>query len=223
MTYEGAKPPYPLFIHLDGERVVVVGAGAVAQRKIETLLEYGARVTAIAPEATERIRSFAEAGDIALIERPYEEGDLEGVLLAVVATSSQSVNEQVFEEASRLHILVNVVDVPPLCNCIVPSIMRRGQLQIAVSTVGAAPSVAREIRRSLESQFPAYWEDYIELLGQVRSLVKQRVPGEASVRTPLFEAVGSAGIEHRLAAGEKITAQQVYDEVVAPLVEGGRL
>lgn len=211
--------PYPLFIYLEGARVVVVGAGAVAERKIATLLEYGAVVTVIAPEATESVRALAKQGRVEWLQRPYREGDLEGAILAMGATSDESVNARVHAEASSRNQLVNVVDVPPLCNCIVPSIMRRGRLQVAVSTAGAAPSVAREIRHDLEQRYPAYWETYVDVLADVRVLVKERVPGPASVRTPLFEAVSAAGIEKRIAAGEEVDAESLYREIVAPLLK----
>lgn len=211
--------PYPLFIYLEGARVVVVGAGAVAERKIATLLEYGAVVTVIASEATESVRALAKQGRVEWLQRPYREGDLEGAILAMGATSDESVNARVHAEASSRNQLVNVVDVPPLCNCIVPSIMRRGRLQVAVSTAGAAPSVAREIRHDLEQRYPAYWETYVDVLADVRVLVKERVPGPASVRTPLFEAVSAAGIEKRIAAGEEVNAESLYREIVAPLLK----
>ncbi|NPD31894.1 bifunctional precorrin-2 dehydrogenase/sirohydrochlorin ferrochelatase [Eggerthellaceae bacterium zg-997] len=218
MTYEGRTPPYPLFIYLDGQPVLVVGAGEVAERKIATLLDYGARVRVVAPEATERVRAWGCEGAVSLDLRPFASGDCRDALLVVAATSNEEVNRAVHAEASAQRTLVNVVDVPALCTCIVPSIMRRGQLQVAVSTAGAAPSVARRIRASLERQYPDYWERYIDLLGEVRLLVKERVPGEAARRTPLFEALGAAGIEGRLAAGERLSAEDVYREVVEPVI-----
>lgn len=212
--------PYPLFVRLDGARVVVVGAGCVAARKVETLLEYGADVTVVSPESVEEISGWADEGRLCLERRPYARGDLSGALLAVAATSDRAVNEAVFAEAQERSMLVNVVDVPDLCNCIVPSIMRRGRLQVAVSTGGAAPSVAREVRRELERQFPEWWEPYLDLMADVRSLVKERVPGEASVRTPLFEAVGGPELRERVAVGERPSAEDVYAEIVAPLLGG---
>lgn len=215
---ENGAVPYPLFVRLAGRRVVVVGAGGVAARKVETMLAYGADVTVVAPEAVEPIAALARAESIAWERRRYVEGDLAGAALAIVATGDSAVDEAAYREAVAENTLVNVVDVPELCTCIVPSVMRRGQLQVAVSTNGAAPSVAREVRRELEERFPAWWEDYIDLLADVRALVKERVPGPAQARTPLFEAVRAAGLEERFAAGERPDARNVYDAVVVPLV-----
>ncbi|ACV22193.1 siroheme synthase, N-terminal domain protein [Slackia heliotrinireducens DSM 20476] len=211
--------PYPLFIYLEELDVVVIGAGRVAERKIETLLDCGATVTAIAPKATQTVLKLAEEGRISYIQRCYKHGDLEGAILAVVATDNTPVNEAAYAEAVERHMLVNVVDVPHLCNCIVPSIMRRGKLQVAVSTAGAAPTVAKKIRRRLEEQYPAYWEDYVDLLGDVRNLVKAHVPGPASIRTPLYEAVSAAGLEDRIKNGETISAVEVFETIVMPLAK----
>lgn len=213
----GDFAPYPLFIHLAGQRVAVIGGGAVAERKVRTLLAHGAHVTVTAPQAIVGIVALARAGRIAWNARPYRVGDLSGALLAISATDDRAVNEAVYQEAQVRTILVNVVDVPDLCTAIVPSIMQRGRLQIAVSTQGAAPSVARDIRRGLEQEFPVWWEPYLDLMAEVRVLIKQRVPGPASVRTPLYEAVAASDMRERIAAGERPTAAQVYDRIVAPL------
>lgn len=214
--------PYPLFVQLHGEPVAVVGAGDVAARKVQTLLDHGADVTVVAPDAVEPLRAHAAAGRITWVARRYEEGDLAGALFVVCATNDRAVNEAVYAEAHANHQLVNVVDVPDLCNAIVPSILERGRLQIAVSTGGASPTCAREIRRSLERQFPAYWEEYLDLMAELRVLVKERMPGPASARVPVYEALQSSGLFERIAAGETVEAEDEYRRVVAPFVEGGR-
>lgn len=215
-----AKTAFPLFVRLDGARVVVVGAGDVAARKVNDLVTQGARITVVAPEACDGIRKLARTGAISWERRSYQLGDLAGALLCVVATSDRSVNEAAYAEASASSILVNVVDVPDLCTCIVPSVLRRGRLQIAVSTGGAAPAVARDIRHRLEEEFPGWWEDYLDLMAEVRAIVKQRVPGPSRARTPLYEALAASDLEDRLASGERPCAQDVYDDVVAPLLGG---
>lgn len=213
--------PFAMFVDLQDEPIAVIGAGSVAARKIRTLVDHGARVSVVAPAAANDVRALADAGHIIWTRRCYESGDLQGFSLAFVATDDRQANEAAYAEARSLHIPVNVVDVPELCTFVVPSVMKRGQLQVAVSTNGAAPSVAREIRRDLEARFPAWWGEYIDLLGEVRALVKARVPGDASVRAPLFEALGASGIEARVAAGEQLSAEAVYVEVVVPLLEEG--
>lgn len=213
--------PYPLFIYLEGQPVAVIGGGRVAERKVQTLLSHGARVALTAPRVTSALRALADDGKIVWHERCYREGDLADVLLVIGATDDRAVNEAVYAEACRRRTLVNIVDVPDLCTAIVPSIMQRGRLQIAVSTQGAAPSEARDIRRGLEREFPAWWEPYLDLMAEVRLLVKQRVPGPASARTPLYAAVAASGLKERVARGQVPAAEEVYAQVVAPLLEGG--
>ena len=118
------KPHYPLFASLEGSRAVVVGAGAVAARKIDSLLSCGADVTVIAPHACDEIAHLAESGCISYLAREYEKGDLDGALLCIAATSDRKVNEAVSADAHAKPILVNVVDVPELCNFIVPSTLK---------------------------------------------------------------------------------------------------
>ena len=213
--------PYPLFVNFEGERVVVVGGGAVAERKVETLLERGASILVVAPEATDALQGLEGEGRIKWARRPYEPGDLEGALLTVCATDDTAVNKAVHAEARERHQLVNVVDVPALCNVIVPSILRRGRLQIAVSTGGASPSAAREVRCALEEQFPEYWEDYLDAMAELRLLVKQRVPGPMAVRAPLYKAIQESDVLARFEAGERPDAESLYQGIVAPLVKGG--
>lgn len=214
--------PYPLFLYLGNMKVVCVGGGRCAERKVESLVGYGATVTVIAPEATARIRELAGEGSVALVERPYRSGDLEGATFVIGATNNAQVNHQVFLEATRRHQIVNVVDDPENCNAILPSVLRRGDFQVAVSTAGAAPGVARQVRRELEQKFPAWYGDYIDLLGEVRALIKARVVGETARRAPLYEAVYACGLEERLARGERPTAEEVYAWVVVPLLDGRR-
>lgn len=222
MTHTDRPAPYPLFVYLTGMRVVCVGAGRCAERKVESLVAHGASVTVVAPLATPRIRELAARGRIALVGRAYRPGDLAGATLVFGATGDAEVNHEVFLEATRRGQLVNVVDDPGNCNAILPSVLERGPFQVAVSTAGAAPGLARGVRRGLEGEFPAWYGDYVDLLGQVRGLVKARVPGPASVRSPLYEAVYAAGLEGRLSRGEALTAEGVFAEVVEPLLEGRR-
>lgn len=211
--------PYPLFLYLGNMRVVCVGGGRCAERKVASLVSYGATVTVIAPEVTTRVREFAAEGSVRLVERAYLPGDLEGATLVVGATNDTQVNHEVFLEATRHHQIVNVVDDPANCNAILPSVLRRGDFQVAVSTAGAAPGVARQVRRELEARFPAWYGDYIDLLGEVRALIKERVPGETSRRSGLYEAVYACGLEERISRGERPSASEVYAEVVAPLLQ----
>lgn len=218
---DATAPPYPLFIYLEGQPVAVIGAGRVAERKVATLLERGAHVTVTAPEATEVLQQWAQAGRIVWRQRCYREGDLAGALLVFSATDDRAVNQAVYEEACRRIQLVNVTDSPDYCNAIVPSILRRGRLQIAVSTQGAAPELARDIRLGLEEEFPAWWEPYLDVMAEVRLLIKARVPGPSSTRAPLYAAVAESALKDRIKVGDRPSAEDVYARVVAPLLERG--
>ena len=162
---------FPMFVKLAGKRVLVVGAGKVGEPKIAGLLETGARIHVVSLEASPAVRDWAREGKIELELRPFHSTDLEGVFLAVVATSSRTLNERVYDEAQRRGILCNVVDVPDLCDFFYPSVVRRGDLQIAVSTAGNSPSLAQKIRQQLEKQFGPGYAEWVRELGETRKLI----------------------------------------------------
>jgi precorrin-2 dehydrogenase/sirohydrochlorin ferrochelatase len=162
---------FPMFVKLDNRPVLVVGAGNIAEPKIGGLLDTGARIRVVALQASAEIREWAEAGRIMLEERAFAVTDLEGVFLAVVATGLRAVNESVFVEAQRCGVLCNVVDVPEQCDFFYPAVVRRGDLQIAVSTGGQSPSLAQKIRQQLERQFGPGYEEWVARLGENRRRV----------------------------------------------------
>ncbi len=165
------KAYYPAFLNLEGKLCVVIGGGRVAERKIKSLLECGARVRVISPEATAGIEKLSEEGKLILEKRIYQKGDLEGAWLVVAATSDPRVQKGVFEEAESRRIFCNVVDVPEKCSFIVPSVIRRGELCIAISTSGASPALARRIRERLEKEFDSSWESHVKLMKHIRKEV----------------------------------------------------
>lgn len=149
---------YPLFMDVSGRRCVVVGGGGVASRKARGLLESGARVVVVSPEVTPEIDDM----DVTVERRPYAPGDLAGCTLAFAATDSREVNAAVAREAEEHGIPVNVADRPAEGDFALPSVLRRGGLQVAVSTGGASPSLARRIRDAMEPSFAAEWESVVE-------------------------------------------------------------
>ncbi len=211
---------YPLFVKLNNENVVVVGAGKVATRKIATLLYYGAQVSVVAPEAAEDVLQWANSGAIDYRERCFKESDLDNALLVIAATSDTDVNTSIYKAAKLRSMLVNVVDVPDLCNCFIPSIMQRGKLQIAVSTSGASPTLAKQIRHKLEQEYPSWWSDYIELMAEVRLLVKERLPESIDLRSRIFESLTDPAIREEFEQGRTLSAEEVYDSYVVPYIEG---
>jgi precorrin-2 dehydrogenase/sirohydrochlorin ferrochelatase len=162
---------FPMFLKLDGRECLVVGAGKVGEPKIGGLLETGARVRVVAVNASPAVRQWARAGKIELELRAFSVNDLDGAFLAVVATNSRTLNEIVYREAQRRGVLCNVVDVPDLCDFFYPAVVRRGDLQIAVSTAGQSPSLAQKIRQQLEKQFGPGYAEWVAELGRTRRLV----------------------------------------------------
>jgi precorrin-2 dehydrogenase/sirohydrochlorin ferrochelatase len=162
---------FPMFVKLEGKRCLVVGAGKVGEPKIAGLLDTGACVRVVALEASEAVQQWAKDGKIALEVRAFDVADLEGTFLAVVATASRSLNKSIYREAQRRGILCNVVDVPEYCDFYYPAVVRRGDLQIAVSTNGKSPSLAQKLRQQLERQFGPGYERWVAELGETRRLV----------------------------------------------------
>jgi len=159
---------FPIFLQLEGRRSLVVGAGSVAEQKIRGLIESGAKVQVVAPQATDSVSEWAAAGVIEWQARTFEVSDLDGVLLVIVATSSSEINANVFRAAQQRGVLCNVVDDPPHCDFYYPSVVRRGDLQIAISTAGHSPALAQRLRRELEMQFGPEYRDWLSQLGEAR-------------------------------------------------------
>jgi precorrin-2 dehydrogenase / sirohydrochlorin ferrochelatase len=162
---------FPMFLKLAGKQCLVVGAGRVGEPKIGGLLESGARIRVIALDATPTVREWARAGKLELELRAFSADDLEGVFLAVVATNSRHLNELIYDEAQKRGVLSNVVDVPDLCDFFYPAVVRRGDLQIAISTAGQSPSLAQKIRQQLEKQFGPGYAAWVAELGETRRLI----------------------------------------------------
>jgi precorrin-2 dehydrogenase / sirohydrochlorin ferrochelatase len=160
-----------MFLKLKGKRCLVVGAGRVGEPKIGGLIDTGADIHVVALEASETVHGWANAGKIRLELRAFAPEDLDGVFLAVVATASSALNEFAFSEAKRRGVLCNVVDVPEYCDFYYPAVVRRGDLQIAISTSGQSPSLAQRIRQQLERQFGPAYAAWVAELGATRKLV----------------------------------------------------
>ncbi|KAF0993884.1 bifunctional precorrin-2 dehydrogenase/sirohydrochlorin ferrochelatase [Geobacillus sp. TFV-3] len=179
---------YPVILHLRGRRVVVVGGGKVAARKIHGLLEAGAEIVMIAPEAEPELQALAAGGMIVWKKKRFDPDDLAGAFLVIAATNDRKVNEAVAQAAPGQ--LVNVVDDPERCDFHVPAVVRRGALTIAVSTGGASPALARRIRRELEEKYGEEYGPYLEFLQRARGIVLREVE-DAEGRKRLFQALAA--------------------------------
>lgn len=165
---------YPVFLNIRGRRCVVVGGGQVALRKVRTLLEHGANIEVISPELCSGLNKLAENGEISVLRKHYQTGDLQGALLAIAATDNNDVNLEVVKEARNRGVLVNVVDSANNSDFVLPSYLNRGDVTIAVSTSGRSPSLARKIRARLEKEFGNEYASLAVLINEVRTEIKRQ-------------------------------------------------
>jgi precorrin-2 dehydrogenase/sirohydrochlorin ferrochelatase len=167
---------YPVNLVLENKLVVLIGAGKEIARKLPGLLEVGALVRVIAPAAHKVVRRYAGQGNIEWIDRPYQPGDLTGAFLVIAATGDQSVNDAIWAEGQANGQLVNVMDVIPQCNFHAASVVRQGQLTIAIGTGGAAPALAATVRRRFEKGFGPEYAEFLEYAQALRPIVAKRIP-----------------------------------------------
>ena len=160
---------YPIFIELEGKTVLVVGGGNVAQRKTETLLKFGASIRIVSRELTQKLKKLVESKEIRHIGEEFKDEHLNGALLVIAATDDKLLNQKISESARVKNLLINAVDQPSDCNFIVPSIINRGDLLIAISTSGKSPALAKRIRKDLEGQFGSEYEVFLALMGRLRT------------------------------------------------------
>ena len=164
---------YPISLQVENRLCLVVGGGAVAERKVQSLLECGALLRLISPEITPGIRRLINTGKIEYTQGRYSREHLRGVFLVVGATDCEKTNQQISTDSNEMGLLFNIVDDPSRCNFYVPAVVKRGSLQIAVSTDGKSPLLARKIREQLEPLFPDEFEDVVNLLGDLRQKIIQ--------------------------------------------------
>ena len=170
---------YPLVVDLSGRPCVVIGGGAVAERKVEGLLAAEAAITVVSPMLNARLRALAKAGDIRHVSRRYKSGDLVGATLAFVATGDRRVTAAVAREGRRRRVWVNAADDPEHCDFFLPSVLRRGPLLVAVTTGGTSPALARAVREAIERLVPTEYARFAETVADVRRQVRagrQRPP-----------------------------------------------
>jgi siroheme synthase-like protein len=181
-------PFYIACLRLTGRRCLVVGGGNVGLEKVEGLLASEAAVTLVAPDAHPALVQLALEGSIRWERRDYQASDLEGCLIAIAATNTTEVNIRVFEDAEQRAMLVNVVDVPPLCNFILPAIVRNGPLAIAISTAGASPALAKRMKAEIADAFGEPYAQLAVLLNDARGWAKATLPTYQD-RKEFFESI----------------------------------
>ncbi len=203
----------PIFLKLEQRPCLVVGGGRVASRKVTLLLRAGARVTVVAPVCCAELQSLVDEGRVSWLKRKFAAGDIEGCVLVFAATSDEAVNRQVFSLAARMGIPVNVVDNPELCQFIMPSIIDRSPVQVAVSTGGASPVLARLLRARLESFIPAAYGRLARLVDDFRQQVKSRF-GDPGHRRYFWETVLQGRVAELLFAGQEDQARAALQEAI---------
>jgi len=193
---------FPLFLKLRGRRCLVVGAGKISEGKIAGLLAAGAKVTVVAPSATEKIQAWRRARKLIWKKKAYETADLRGALLVVASTDSPKVHRRIFRDAQKFGVLCNIVDVPELCDFYYPSVVRRGELQIAVSTAGASPSLAKRLRRRFEQEFGPEYAAWLKQLRRKRQEIRAKKLPLAEQNRLLEVIAGEAAFQEFLRRGQ---------------------
>ncbi|HWP98486.1 MAG TPA: bifunctional precorrin-2 dehydrogenase/sirohydrochlorin ferrochelatase [Syntrophomonadaceae bacterium] len=175
---------------MENRNCLVIGGGPVAERKVQSLLECQARVHLVSPQITPGLAGMAESGQLDWKARVFQSSDLDNMLLVFIATNQGEVNQAVARACQERGILVNAVDDPPHCNFFVPSVMRRQSLVLAISTEGKSPLLARRLREELEDLIPDDYGKFVEILGQARAYVKEKVP-DIEERRKIFQMLVS--------------------------------
>jgi siroheme synthase-like protein len=201
-------PYYPIYLDIEERNVVIIGGGNVCARKAETMMKYGARVTVVSPELTDEIEQWARDGALAIKRKPYDANDLDGAHIVIASTDDQSVNEQIAADCRARRIPVNVVDVTPLCEFIVPAIIEKGSIQIAVSTGGKSPALARTLKEDLQRAIGPEYAEVNDVLGSLRDGAKKVLPTDVD-RKRFFDGIIASGVLEMLRDGRRKQAYQV--------------
>ncbi|MBW2673203.1 MAG: bifunctional precorrin-2 dehydrogenase/sirohydrochlorin ferrochelatase [Deltaproteobacteria bacterium] len=211
---------YSVCLDISNKRCVVVGGGEVAERKATGLLECGAKVVLVARDLTSALRAMKDAGEIEQISDDYKEEYLEGAFLVIGATDREDVNETVFRDTRDRGILVNIVDVPARCNFIVPSVFRRGDLLVAVSTGGKSPALARRVREEIEERYGPEYGILLTIMGTLRERIIARGAPSAENRI-LFEAVLDSPVLRYIREGKGDRVREIIRDLTGEDIEVG--
>jgi precorrin-2 dehydrogenase/sirohydrochlorin ferrochelatase len=203
---------YPIFLNLEHRNCLVIGGGRVAERKVRGLLSAGARVKVIAQSVTPVLSRLARERKITLLKKPFARSCLRGVAVAVCATGDRRLNEEAAAESRRLGIPVNVVDSPEICDFILPAVLRRGALQIAVSTGGGSPALAKRIRHKLARRYGSEYGELIKLMSSMRSRVIAEVPRHK--RSSVFNAMIGPRVIRLLRRGERAKVRCLMEKII---------
>ena len=192
---------YPIFLEMSGRRAVIIGGGAVAVRKAQALLAAGARLVVIAKEADNALTALCQGGNAELIRSKYSKDYLAGAVLAIAATNDARLNKQIYKDCQELEILCNVVDAPEFCDFLVPAVVKRGDLQIAVGTEGHCPAYAGHLRKKLEQTFTDKHGEFLAELETLRKRIIKDIPDTANRKALLGQLVDDESFEYFVQKG----------------------
>ena len=198
-------PYYPIYIDVEEHDVLIVGGGVVCARKAETMLRYGAKVTIVSPAVTEEIAEWEREGKLAVARKRYDEADLHGRAIVIASTDDPCVNARVARDCRRRRIPVNVVDVTHLCEFIVPAIIQKGSVQVAVSTGGLSPALARTLKEDLIDFIGPEYTEINDILGTLRKSAKSVLPTDVD-RKRFFDGILASGVLAMLREGRRAEA-----------------
>lgn len=192
---------YPINLDINNRECLVVGAGGVGTRKVKTLIDCGAHVTVVSPDVSNDIRALETQGRVTVNARPYRTRDLDGKFLVIGATGDEAVNRKISEDAGNINLLCNIADVPDACNFILPSIVERGDLAIAISTSGKSPAFAKKLRKHLENEFGDEHALFLKLMGCIRKKLLAETH-EPEAHKHLFERIIDSNLPDLIKAGK---------------------
>ncbi|MBK9926391.1 MAG: bifunctional precorrin-2 dehydrogenase/sirohydrochlorin ferrochelatase [Anaerolineales bacterium] len=204
---------YPVYLELRDQPCLVVGGGKLAEEKVVGLLAVHAKVTLISAKITAHLKQLVDENQVTYIPRAYQQGDLADAFMVICATDNAELNQQVWDEASAAHKLVNVVDDIPHCNFIAPAIIRNGDLTVAISTSGRAPALAVRLKERWQKELGNEYAHFLELAGHLREPLAQHIPDFATRKKLWYEIVDS-GILEVLAQGDEERAIEIISEKV---------
>jgi precorrin-2 dehydrogenase/sirohydrochlorin ferrochelatase len=204
---------YPVYLDIKDRNCLVVGGGSVGTRKVKTLLECGANVTVVSTAATEKLHQLSNNGEIKLEARPFQTNDLNDRFMVIGATDNQELNFNIHAEAEHRGILCNIADCPKACNFILPSIVNRGDLIIAISTSGKSPALAKSLRKHLEKEFGEEYAEFLNLMGAIRQKLLSQ-DHEPEAHKHLFEQLIEKALVQMLKNGDTKNINSLLLEVL---------
>jgi len=204
---------YPAYIDIKGKRCLVVGGGKVAERKVKLLLKCDAMVSVVSPELISRLKELNSKGKIKFFKGEFKEKYLKDMFLVIGATDNSEVNLKIYKAASKKNILVNIVDSPEICNFIVPSIVERGDLIIAISTGGKSPALSKKLRKELEDRYGFEYSKFLNTMGSLRKKISSKIRDKKK-REEIYNKLVDSDIIKLIRDGDDETVKSRVNEII---------